>query len=135
MQTDIAQLPTIPRLDDLPVILEKSNRLARIDRYLSTLEEFVSFFLSVQKSLPPEPTPESQQTFQSKQNRDCGSLEASRACEKIQHEQRLCQTYLKQFDTLVQLVHDPETSFPYSRGWLNPFSGHLLQHHSDHSSA
>ncbi|KAL8691226.1 MAG: hypothetical protein Q9218_003502 [Villophora microphyllina] len=113
-----SKLPSIPRLDDLPVILEKSNRLARIDRYLSTLEEFASFFLSVQQLLPPGVTPESQQAFQSRQNRECGSLEASRAREKIQHEQRLCQTYLKQFDTLVQLSLASDKFF--SRGSRDP---------------
>ena len=41
------------------------------------------------------------------------SFEAVRAREKIQQEQRLCRTYMRQYDTLVQLVSlDPEAGAP-----------------------
>ena len=54
---DLAQNPNVPRLHELPYILEKSNRLARIDRYLSGLEEFLSFFISVRQHLPVQQMP------------------------------------------------------------------------------
>ena len=97
----------MPRLDDLPTILERSNRLARIDRYLSSTEEFLTFFLSVRQlqlssvissteAIPP--------TFRSRENLLSAEFESTRAREKILQEQKLCQTYIKQYDTLVQLV-------------------------------
>ena len=104
---DNHELCNVPKLDDLPFILEKSNRLARIDRYLAGLEEFQSFFLSVQQLLAPEPglnTRKDDPTFRSAETKKSAQFEASRAREKIQQEQRLCQTYMRQYDALVQLV-------------------------------
>ena len=101
------QTPTVPGLKELPTILEKSNRLARIDRYLSGLEEFLSFFLSVRQHLPVQQTPVRDvdaPAFRTIEVTNSASLEAVRAHEKIQQEQRLCQTYMRQYDTLVQLV-------------------------------
>lgn len=101
------QLSNVPKLDDLPFILEKSNRLARIDRYLAGLEEFQSFFLSVQQMLAPNPVSnasDSDPTFRSARTKKSAQFEASRAREKIQQELRLCQTYMRQYDALVQLV-------------------------------
>ena len=101
------QVRNVPRLEDLPFILEKSNRLARIDRYLAGLEEFHSFFLSVQQLLAPEPDAlaiDDDLTFRSARTKRSAQFEASRAREKIQQEQRLCQTYMRQYDALVQLV-------------------------------
>ena len=104
---DDRQLCNVPRLDDLPFILEKSNRLARIDRYLAGLEEFYAFFFSVRQLLAPEPisnTSEDDPAFRSARTRKSAQFEASRAREKIQQEKRLCQTYMRQYDALVQLV-------------------------------
>ena len=109
---DLEQTQNVPRLNELPNILEKSNRLARIDRYLSGLEEFLSFFLSVRQHLPVHQMPVMDldaPAFRSPEVTNSASLEAVRAREKIQQEQRLCQTYMRQYDTLVQLVSlDPE---------------------------
>ena len=105
--TDLGQAPTIPQLNELPNILEKSDRLARIDRYISGLEEFLSFFLSVRQHLPVQQMPVMDldaPAFRSLEVTSSASLEAVRAREKIQQEQRLCQTYMRQYDTLVQLV-------------------------------
>ena len=104
---DDHELYNVPKLDDLPSILEKSNRLARMDRYLAGLEEFQSFFLSVQQLLAPEPdlnASEDDPTFRSARTKKSAQFEASRAREKIQQLQRLCQTYMRQYDALVQLV-------------------------------
>ena len=104
--TNCSQLPKIPRLDDFPKILEKANRLARIDRYLSSLEEFSSFFLSVKQHYDEQLNSESDKelAMQYRNSRGRAILEASRVQNKILHEQRLCRTYMKQFDALVQLV-------------------------------
>lgn len=90
------------------MILEQSDRLARTDRYLSSLEEFATFFVAVRQEFTVEksalenlPTP---LPCLSKINVQSANLEASRCQRKIEHEQRPCKTYLRQFDTLVQLV-------------------------------
>lgn len=78
-----------------------------MDRYLAGLEEFQSFFLSVQRSLASEHdsnASEYEPTFRSARTKKSAQFEASRAREKIQQEQRLCQTYMRQYDALVQLV-------------------------------
>ena len=110
---DCHQLCNVPKLDDLPSILEKSNRLARIDRYLAGLEEFQSFFLSVQQLQVSEPIStamDDEPAFRSARTTKSAFFEASRAREKIQQEQRLCQTYMRQYDALVQLVSRISTS-------------------------
>ncbi|KAL9103039.1 MAG: hypothetical protein Q9163_001869 [Psora crenata] len=99
----------LPQLADLPVILEKSNNLARIDRYLSTLDEFVSFFIAVRQSRRIDaiqgqsdglsrdlPSPQSSNEY--------ATFEAFRAREKLRYEQNLCRTYMKQYDALIQVV-------------------------------
>lgn len=95
---DYHQVCNVPKLEDLPFILEKSNRLACIDRYLAGLEEFQSFFLSVQQLQTPEPvlvSGDNNPAFRSPRNKKFAQFEASRAREKIQQEQRLCQTYMR----------------------------------------
>ena len=124
------QLCNIPKLDDLPFILDKSNDLARIDRYLAGLEEFQSFFLSVQQMLASEPildTGDNCPAFRSARTRKSARFEASRAREKIQQEQRLCQTYIRQYNALVQLVSripcptkNPKLCLPGHFLWHNP---------------
>ena len=115
--TDGRQHRDVPRLDDLPFVLEKSNRLARIDRYLAGLEEFQSFFLSVQQLLGPQPDSTASSdspAFCSAKTKKSAHFEASRAREKIEQEQRLCQTYMRQYDALVQLV-SPNPRLPQER--------------------
>ena len=97
----------MPQLDDLPTILEKSNRLARIDRYLSSIEEFFNFFLAVRQSQLSNTIPSTEAVpppFWSRENLSSAEFESTRAREKILQEQKLCQTYIKQYDALVQLV-------------------------------
>ncbi|KAI9814315.1 MAG: hypothetical protein M1826_002281 [Phylliscum demangeonii] len=98
--------PGIPGLKDLPIILKKANRIVQIDRYLSSLEEVVSFFLLVQHQLQEEPPSDgiSSQPFRSRYVQDRAQLEACRAQKKILHEQRLCHTFTQQFDMLIQMV-------------------------------
>lgn len=102
----------IPRMDDLPFLLEKANHLARIDRYISGLEEFSSFFVAVrsfQHNRDPglcrvAPDPDSTQTYRSRNTRERASLESSLAQQKILRAQRLCSTFLRQYESLVQMV-------------------------------
>lgn len=103
------QISSIPQIDGLPAILEKANRLSRIDRYLSSLEELSSFFRSVHCLFEAEsgsfqPAPQASSSFLSKRVVVLRKLEAEKVRNKILHEQRLCKTYMKQFDTLVQMV-------------------------------
>lgn len=100
------QFPGVPQISGLPAILEKANRLSRIDRYLSSLEEFSSFFISVHGLFhaPVKPMPQTSSAFLSERVAALRKLESKKAKNKILHEQRLCKTYMKQFDTLVQMV-------------------------------
>ena len=101
------KLPNIPQMNDLPGILEKSDTLARIDRYLSSLEELASFFISVHRILLVDETHAYRADtprFRSKPITELAKFEASRLQRKVLYEQRLCQTSMKQFDNLVQMV-------------------------------
>ena len=78
-----------------------------IDRYLSTLDEHTSFFRSVHRLLPLEEATRSRvQTaaFLSKSTMQATQLEVERTREKIEYGQRLCKTYMRQYDTLIQMV-------------------------------
>jgi hypothetical protein len=104
----------IPRMDDLPLLLQKANHLARIDRYISGLEEFSSFFISVRSfqhnrdpglcRVTPDPVPDSTQAYRSRDTRERASLESSLAQQKIVRAQKLCSTFLRQYESLVQMV-------------------------------
>ena len=61
------------------------------------------------------------------------SLEAVRAHEKIQQEQRLYQTYMRQYDTLVQLV----SCILQSQFQIKPdaSTGDIVQCHSDYRTS
>jgi hypothetical protein len=109
----------IPGMDDLPFLLEKANHLARLDRYISGLEEFSSFFVSVrsfQHNRDPglcraNQDPDSTQTYRSRNIRERASLESSLAQQKIVRAQRLCSTFLRQYESLVQMVSLQDTAY------------------------
>ena len=133
---DLEQTSSVPGLNEIPRILEKSNRLARIDRYLPGLEEFLSFFLSVRQHLPVQQMSlidVDAPAFRTVEVTNSASLEAVRAHEKIQQEQRLCQTYMRQYDTLVQLV----SCMPQSELQTKPdaSTGDIVQCHSDYRTS
>jgi hypothetical protein len=103
---------TIPRMDDLPFLLEKANHLARLDRYISGLDEFSAFFVSV-RSFQHNRDPslcsttsdsETTQPYRSRNIRERATLESSLAQQKIVRAQRLCSTFLRQYESLVQMV-------------------------------
>ena len=101
------QMSRVPRLDQLPGILEKANRLAHISRYLSRLEEFTSFFLSVQELLKAESAgslPHIVAPYNLEQVRLRAKFEAERARQKILHQQNLCKSFIAPFDNLIQIV-------------------------------
>ena len=91
-------------MGELPFILEKANRLARIDRYLSGVEEFAFFFVSVQQMPSAVSGKANLRVGSPSLTKDMAKFEASRMLAKIEHEQKLCQKYQKQFETLVQMV-------------------------------
>ncbi|KAG8528423.1 uncharacterized protein KY384_007341 [Bacidia gigantensis] len=90
----------LPDFQDLPSLLEKSNNLARIDRYLASLEESVSFLAAARQSLSQAPT-----TSQPILSLDSlADFETARARERLLHQQKLCRTYVKQYEALTQMV-------------------------------
>ncbi|KAF2180473.1 hypothetical protein K469DRAFT_271607 [Zopfia rhizophila CBS 207.26] len=108
----------MPRLDELPGILEQSNNLARISRYLSRLEEFISFFLSVQELLQPDelrsPSHDAA-PYCSNHVKKRAKFEAERARQKVFHEQNLCKSYIAPFDNLIQMMISYSTTQITSR--------------------
>lgn len=71
--------------------------------------------------------------FQSVEVTNSASLEAVRAHEKIQQEQRLCQTYMRQYDTLVQLVSwNPQLEL---QSGPDASTGDIVQCHSDYRTS
>ena len=98
---------TVPRIDNLSPILERASNLARLDRYLSGIEEFVSFFESVRSMKLAEYAglaPKVLNVEKSCYNlRHRATLELSRLQQKIVHSQRSSRTYLAQYENLIQL--------------------------------
>jgi hypothetical protein len=101
----------IPRMDDLPFMLEKASHLARIDRYISGLDEFSAFFVCVRSfqqnrdpSLSRTTDSDFSHTYRSRNTWERASLESSLAQQKMVRAQRLCSTYMRQYESLVQMV-------------------------------
>ena len=111
---------SVPRMDDLPSILEKASNLSRLDRYLSELEQLASFFEAVQKMCEAEHAdaiaanasvilPEAQAHPRDSDLLPChrlvhrATLERLRLQQKIRHSQRLSRTYLTQYESLIQM--------------------------------
>lgn len=87
-------------------MLEKSNKLVCTDKYLSNLEESTSFFISVQQAVQTEHISNETitQPYHTLYIKSWARLEFSWTQTKIQYEQRLCRTYMEQFDTTMQMV-------------------------------
>ncbi|KAJ9646488.1 hypothetical protein H2199_002537 [Coniosporium tulheliwenetii] len=101
------KLPRLPQLDDLPVIMEKLNNLALIERYLSGLEEFTVFFQSVQQTIGPAQdtnllAPE--RYFSIPQTRKRAQSQAVQTKNNIAQQQKLCKIYINQFESLIQMT-------------------------------
>src|SRR5947207_15152349 len=100
----------IPHPNDLSVILQNFDYLARIDRYLSSLEEQASFFFAIFEMLETETavTRSSLSRFKLEQEKQRvgarAKMVAWRTRDKILRQKGLCQTYIKQFETLIQMV-------------------------------
>lgn len=98
----------VPRVDDLPFVLDKATNLARLNRYLSELEEFASFFEAVQEMSQAERAAASNQGGPQKPLPSCyrlihrATLERSRLRHKILLSKQLSSTYLKQYENLIQ---------------------------------
>lgn len=114
----------LPTLDEMPRLLDQTSDLARIDRYVAGLDEIVAFFDSVksfQRSfehcpredpmfsvLPragPAPEVPGHGTSLS-QISPRSTLESELAKQGIQHSRDLCRTYMRQYETLLQMVSD-----------------------------
>ncbi len=98
-------MSNIPRLQNLPYILQKYNDLSRIQQYLSTIEEHCSFFHSIQNMIFEETHEPGMVGTQEKiRVRNRSRLEGERAQGKIRHQEKLCGTFIRQYENLVQLV-------------------------------
>ena len=111
----------IPRIDDLPSILERASNLSRLERYFSQLEESASFLEAVQRTSRAE-DPAAWTARQSSQREDNGAhatttmtpscyrlvhraaLEQERLRCRIVHSRRLSRTYLAHYENLVQVA-------------------------------
>ena len=94
---------SLPQIDALPSVLEKASNLARLERYLSELEELTSFFEAVQKMGQAENTV-SNPNLSSYRLIHRTTLERSRLQQKILHSKRLSRTYLTQYKNLTQMT-------------------------------
>ena len=101
----------ILRMDDLPFMLEKASHLARIDWYISGLDGFQAFFVCVRSfqqnrdpSLSRATDSDFSHTYRGRNTWERASLESSLAQQKIVRVQRLCSTYMRQYESLVQMV-------------------------------
>lgn len=98
---------TLPHIDQLPSILQQANELARIDRYTSSLNEILEFFETVrtfqQTQTLPKQNPDSPEKCYSRIS-ERSNLESELAKQKIRHAQQLCRTYIKQYESHVQMM-------------------------------
>ena len=103
----------------LSSILNCSFQLASIQRFLSSIEEISFFFISVRQledsADPAEGSGSFRQGHRGRQVPGFAALEAMRLQEKLKHEQRLCKTYIWQYEALARLKLSLSTSQITSR--------------------
>lgn len=101
------RVQTIPDMDQLPFMLHQANELARIDRYTSGLVEILAFFDAVrtfqQSQKPDSSTSDGPQTCHSRIS-ERSTLESDLAKQKVTHAQQLCRTYIKQYESHMQMM-------------------------------
>lgn len=111
----------LPTLNEMPLLLDQTSELARIDRYISGLDEIVAFFHSVKSfqrsfqqvrnladSVPHTQSHGNDRTALS-QISPRSNLESELAKQGIQHTRDLCRTYIRQHETLLQMVSETVT--------------------------
>lgn len=103
----------MPRMDELPYMLQQANNLAKMDRYISALDEFSSFFVSVRSFqqrtrgvvlLETSSEPASRETDRRHNIAERATLESCLAQQRIVRARKLCSTYMRQYESLVQMV-------------------------------
>jgi hypothetical protein len=95
----------IPESDNLAHHLQSANHLARIDRYISGLDEIVAFFDAVrhfQNKQRPSNCNEQEQNLASITARS--ELESTLAKDRIGHARQMCRTYIQQYESQTSLV-------------------------------
>ena len=98
---------TLPAISHLATVLEQANDLAAIDRYTSSLSEVVSFFDAIRAyHKPNDSTTLSTSTnrYSGLQNSNRSDLESTLTVQKVEHVQELCRTYIKQYESFIQMV-------------------------------
>ena len=136
--SDLRQSLAVPHLEDLPDILAKNNKLTRIDRYLFSLEELLSFFLSVhQLQISSDGTSEEEKIVSDDGVRfhRLAKLEASRAQSKIRGVHQICQTYMNQYETRLQLVRFSSSALTGDVRIVDSVQGDLLWNLTDNKSS
>lgn len=98
---------TIPDIVQLPSMLQQANELARIDRYTSSLNEILEFFETVRtfqqsQSSPRHDHDNPERCYSRISERS--NLESELAKQKIRHAQQICRTYIKQYESHVQMM-------------------------------
>ncbi|KAK3686556.1 hypothetical protein LTR37_019695 [Vermiconidia calcicola] len=85
-------------------LVDLSFRLASIQRYLSGIKEISEFCMFVwNQKIEPSVSPPSQQDAMTAPARAAAKFEAFRLEKKIQCQERLCETYTRQCESLIQL--------------------------------
>lgn len=98
---------TIPDIVQLPSILQQANELARIDRYTSSLNEVLEFFETVRSFQQNQSLPQNDPHLPGKcysRISERSNLESELAKRKIRHAQQLVRTYIKQYESHVQMM-------------------------------
>ncbi|KAF2152651.1 hypothetical protein K461DRAFT_150577 [Myriangium duriaei CBS 260.36] len=103
----------LPHVDQLPTILSLVNDLARIDRYTSSLYE-INGFLNATRSFQHDQACIGRGNIKPANSESAifarSVLEAKLAEQQIQHARQLCQTFIKQYESLAQMMLSYSTS-------------------------
>jgi len=90
------------QLQSLPELLECSRRLRTIDRYLSGVDEIVTFLSSAKQTLAE--TYDRSRAYGNPRTAAYAELEARKAIDKVAYGRRLCTSHIEHVRELVQMV-------------------------------
>jgi hypothetical protein len=88
-------------LDIISQTLNRADTLSFVGRYLYNLDEFISFLRLCRKTIAKEEGAE-------KLSKDSAraDMEMERSQSKIRHQMTLCKSYIRQFETRIQMVRE-----------------------------
>lgn len=97
----------IPEIAKLPSMLQQANELARIDRYTSSLNEILEFFRTVRDFQNSQAVVQQDSSTPAQCHSrisERSNMESKFAQHKVRHAQQLCRTYIKQYESHVQMM-------------------------------